>query len=157
MLLCEETIPGSPAPVCPKEQCDSVKKNYDSMFASPHPADIETKVIPIDTDASNIDSKSKSKNATPGSSPRDSMSQDDSSEENNKKQGLLLHFEASFTVNNNDISISFLTQKNKTVLFHQRKDVASKVKLSQFQSDENRSHDEIQLLVSIHSLNCRRQ
>lgn len=85
LLLCEETIPGSPAPVCPKDTCDSVKKGYD-MF--PHPADIDqVKLISLDNDTAIIDNKLKSKNPTPGSSPRDSMSQDDSSEENSKKQG----------------------------------------------------------------------
>lgn len=61
------------------------------MFASPNPADVEAKAISsisLETDSMSIDNnKAKSKNATPGSSPRDSMSQDDSSEENNKKLG----------------------------------------------------------------------
>lgn len=88
LLLCEETIPGSPAPVCPKEQCDN-KKNYDCIFASPHPTGLDTKHNSIETDSSA--SEAKTKNATPGSSPRDSMSQDDSSEENNKKLGKFAH------------------------------------------------------------------
>lgn len=101
LLLCEETIPGSPAPACPKEQCDIIKKssNYDTMFTSPmQVADtIDTKPVPTEpsTTATTItaatatanDAKQKSKNATPRSSPRDSMSQEDSSEENNKKPG----------------------------------------------------------------------
>lgn len=83
MLLCEETIPGSPAPVCPKEICDN-KKNYDSIFASPHPTGGDK---PTSTETVSSDAKAKNETATPSSSPRDSMSQDDSSEENQKKQG----------------------------------------------------------------------
>lgn len=92
LLLCEETIPGSPAPSYPKEHCDT-KKSYDSIFASPSstgadakPMDIDT-VAPVATGSSSDGQKSKNQSGTPGSSPRDSMSQDDSSEENNKKQG----------------------------------------------------------------------
>lgn len=85
MLLCEETIPGSPAPVCPKEICDS-KKNYDSIFTSPHAAGAENKAAPIDAPVNTVKAKNND-TATPGSSPRDSLSQDDSSEENQKKQG----------------------------------------------------------------------
>lgn len=85
LLLCEETIPGSPAPSCPKES--DGKKGYDCIFASPSPADAEAK---LDSDVMGVEVKFKAKNqasATPGSSPRDSLSQDDSSEENSKKQG----------------------------------------------------------------------
>lgn len=83
LLLCEETIPGSPAPACPKDTCDSLKKGYD-MY--PHSAENDPPKS-LDHESSNIETKVKSKNATPGSSPHDSASQDDSSEENNKKHG----------------------------------------------------------------------
>lgn len=95
LLLCEETIPGSPAPACPKDQCDLIKKNYDSIFTSPLTvADIDAKTgTTVESTTSTSDSKpNKSKNATPRSSPRDSLSQEDSSEENNKKQGKKIHF-----------------------------------------------------------------
>lgn len=95
LLLCEETIPGSPAPVCPKEICENNKKSYDSIFASPHPTGSDTKPVPMDIEPG--EAKPKNETATPpSSSPRDSMSQDDSSEENQKKQGwcfhILIHF-----------------------------------------------------------------
>lgn len=92
LLLCEETIPGSPAPSYPKEPCDT-KKSYDCIFASPNSTGAETKSMDIETTApvatgsTAHTSKNKNQSGTPGSSPRDSMSQDDSSEENNKKQG----------------------------------------------------------------------
>ncbi|XP_031640505.1 AT-rich interactive domain-containing protein 4B [Contarinia nasturtii] len=89
LLLCEETIPGSPAPAYPKEQCDLIKKNYDSIFTSPLTvAEVDAKHVPTEssTSATTDAKQNKSKNATPRSSPRDSLSQEDSSEENNKKQ-----------------------------------------------------------------------
>lgn len=125
LLLCEETIPGSPAPVYPKEHCDT-KKSYDCIFASPSSTGTETKSMDIDTNAPAASGSSseatKNQSGTPGSSPRDSMSQDDSSEENNKKHGKeLLRYRFSIL---RFIHNSFLSFQNKIEPFHPRSAVA---------------------------------
>lgn len=87
LLLCEETIPGSPAPS--KESSD-IKPNV-------HPTDSDIKHIPMDIECSTqpphedlaSGDKVKIEANTPTSSPRDSMSQDESSEELRKTQDLL--------------------------------------------------------------------
>lgn len=91
MLLCEETIPGSPAPVCPKEICDN-KKSYDSIFTSPHSIVASDTTKSVSSESTSSGAKAKNDAATPNSSPRDSLSQDDSSEENQKKQGKMNEF-----------------------------------------------------------------
>lgn len=105
LLLCEETIPGSPTPLCPREICgdgninlsDNVgsKKGYEIMFVSPHPTTSDIKSVPMDietimvTSTSNVtiepavvvDVKQKIEPLSPQSSARDSLSHDDSSED----------------------------------------------------------------------------
>lgn len=91
LLLCEETIPGSPAPVSSKEQFDTSKKNYESLFTNPHGIEALNKSISVDHETRQSQ-KIGIKNPTPASSPRDSMSQDDSSEDVNKKSGMYPKF-----------------------------------------------------------------
>lgn len=148
LLLCEETIPGSPAPACPKEQCDVIKKsNYDSMFTSPmQVADtIDTKPVPTETSTTAADAKQKSKNATPRSSPRDSMSQEDSSEENNKKPGLCAIDMRCVEFYWNVLFMFMFHLQSPIALVH-RKNAESRVsnpKLNRQQSVEKRRPDEI--------------
>lgn len=86
LFLCEETIPGSPAPACPKEQSESSKKGYDNLFTSPNAIESDARLASIETETKHA-RKTGEISATPASSPRDSMSQDESSEDINKKQG----------------------------------------------------------------------
>lgn len=86
LFLCEETIPGSPAPACPKEQSESYKKGYDNLFTSPNAIESDARLASIEAETKHIQ-KTGEKSATPASSPRDSMSQDESSEDINKKPG----------------------------------------------------------------------
>lgn len=112
LLLCEETIPGSPTPPCPREIGADIipltiisgigsnatnnilsgniaatsKKPYD-LFASPHPTGADIKSVPMDIETSHMEVKEKIELISPHSSPRDSLSHDDSSEEI-RKQGL---------------------------------------------------------------------
>lgn len=86
LFLCEETIPGSPAPACPKEQNESSKKGYDNLFTSPNAIESDARLVSIETETKHVH-KTGEKSATPASSPRDSISQDESSEDINKKQG----------------------------------------------------------------------
>lgn len=86
LFLCEETIPGSPAPACPKEQNETSKKGYDNLFTSPSAIESDARLVSIETETKHVQ-KTGEKSATPASSPRDSMSQDESSEDINKKQG----------------------------------------------------------------------
>lgn len=120
LLLCEETIPGSPAPACPKDTCDSLKKGYDIYS---HSADIDAPK-PMDHEPLAVETKSKSKNATPGSSPHDSVSQDDSSEEISKKQGMCIVYGyrsvkasqllALYRIDSMKIVIPLISQQNDT-------------------------------------------
>lgn len=86
LFLCEETIPGSPAPACPKEQNESSKKGYDNLFTSPNAIESDARHVSIENDTKHVQNAGQ-KSATPASSPRDSISQDESSEDINKKQG----------------------------------------------------------------------
>lgn len=87
LLLCEETIPGSPAPPSsakdPIDQPTQCKKEFDSIFASPHhPSGADIKSVPMDIENADV-AKIKTDSASVNSSlsPRGSLSHDDSSED----------------------------------------------------------------------------
>ncbi|XP_055528529.1 AT-rich interactive domain-containing protein 4A isoform X2 [Wyeomyia smithii] len=95
MLLCEETIPGSPAPVCgvssAAAQKESTKVYVETGSAFLQPQNIaapDLKPVPMDLEPSTVDpivmarkpSSQTDATDTPNSSPRDSVSQDENQE-----------------------------------------------------------------------------
>ncbi|XP_053688750.1 AT-rich interactive domain-containing protein 4B isoform X2 [Sabethes cyaneus] len=97
MLLCEETIPGSPAPVCgvssAAAQKESTKVYVETGSAFLQPQNIaapDLKPVPMDLEPSAVDpivgmgrkgsSSQPDATDTPNSSPRDSVSQDENQE-----------------------------------------------------------------------------
>lgn len=95
LLLCEETIPGSPAPPCAKDTPET-KKEYDNIFASPHPSGADIKSVPMDIEINEV--KIKHEHASPNSSPHGSLSHDDSSEEIRKQGNYYFKLEQKFPI-----------------------------------------------------------